>query len=68
MDATQKRKKQTFIVEIIDYQKSTWKGQIHWLQEDKKISFRSVLEMLHLMNSVLLEENVDAGQSDRGCL
>lgn len=66
MSTVKKRKKQTFIVEIIGYQKSTWQGQIHWIQEDKKISFRSVLEMLHLMDSVLLEENDDSCQEDGG--
>ena len=68
MNATKKRKKQTFVVEIIDYQKSTWQGQIHWLQEDKKISFRSLLEMLHLMDSVLLGEDGAAEQDDGGRL
>ena len=48
-----REKKQTFIVEIIDHQKSTWQGQIHWVQGNRKISFRSVLEMLHLIDSVV---------------
>ena len=50
-----REKKQTFIVEIIDHQKSTWQGQIHWVQGNRKISFRSVLEMLHLIDSVIGE-------------
>ena len=61
---TRKKKKQTFIVEIIDYQKYTWQGQIPWIQEDKKVSFRSVMEMLHLMDSALGEENNDNWQED----
>ena len=59
-----KKKKQTFIVEIIDHQKYTWQGQIHWIQGDKKVSFRSVMEMLHLMNSAFIEEKDDGWQGD----
>lgn len=51
-----KVKKQVFIVEVMDRQKSTWQGQIFWVQGNKKISFRSVMEMLHLIDSVLLDE------------
>ena len=49
-------KKQTFIVEILDCQKQTWQGRIHWIQEDRKMSFRSVMEMLHLMESALARD------------
>lgn len=54
-----KKKKQTFIVEVIDHQKSTWQGQIYWVQGNKKILFRSVMEMLHLMDSVITDEEDD---------
>lgn len=47
------KKKQTFIVEVIDHQKSTWQGQVHWVQGNKKMSFRSVMELLHLMDSAI---------------
>ncbi len=53
----QKQERQTFIVDIIAHQKCTWQGQIHWIQGDKKISFRSVMEMLHLMDSVITDED-----------
>ena len=49
-------KKQTFIIEVVDHQKCTWQGQIHWIQGDKKIPFRSIMEMLHLMDSVIPDE------------
>ena len=52
-----KKGKQTFIVEVIASQKCTWQGQIHWIQGDKKKSFRSVMEMLHLMDSVIADGN-----------
>ena len=47
-------------MEIIDHQKYTWQGQIHWIQGGRKMSFRSVMEMLHLMDSVI--ESEDGGQ------
>ena len=53
---TVKKKKQTFIVEVIDHQKCTWQGRIYWVQGNKKILFRSVMEMLHLMDSVIIDE------------
>ena len=56
---TDKKKRQTFVVEIIDHQKYTWQGQIHWIQGNRKISFRSVMEMLHLMDSVILDGDED---------
>ena len=48
-----KNEKQTFIVEIINHQKCTWQGQIHWVQGNRKVLFRSVMEMLQLMDSVI---------------
>ena len=62
--STGKKKRQTFIVEIIDHQKYTWQGQIHWIQGDKKVAFRSVMEMLHLMDSALIEENDENCRED----
>ena len=49
----EKSERQTFIVEVIARQKYTWQGQIHWIQGDKKVSFRSVMEMLRLMDSAI---------------
>ena len=57
--SVKKNGKQTFIVEVISHQKYTWQGQIHWIQGDKKIPFRSVMEMLHLIDSVFSDEDDD---------
>ena len=57
----EKRERQTFVVDVIAHQKCTWQGQIHWIQGDKKISFRSVMEMLHLMDSA-----ITAGDEQQG--
>ncbi len=50
---TEKRKRQTFVVEVMEQQRYTWQGRIHWVEENKKEYFRSILEMLHLMDSAV---------------
>ena len=51
-------KKHTFILEISDNQNQSWQGQIEWIQGQKKEKFRSVLELLYLLNSVVGEEEM----------
>lgn len=46
-------KKNTFILEINDTQNQSWQGRLEWVQGKKKESFRSVLELLCLLNSVV---------------
>ncbi len=52
-------KKRTFIVEINDTQSHSWQGNIEWVQEGRKQSFRSVMEMLRLMDSAIGEQEPD---------
>ena len=54
-------KKQVFVLEIMDNQKNTWQGQLRWLQGQKESSFRSVLELLHLVDSVINRDNGQEG-------
>ena len=49
-------KKPTFIIEINDTQKQGWQGTVEWIQGQEKVSFRSVIELLRLMDSALSEE------------
>ena len=49
-------KKQTFIIEVNDTQNQSWQGQIEWIQGHKKESFRSVMELLQLMDSAVYEK------------
>ena len=60
----EKKKKQTFVVEIVDHQKYTWQGQVHWIQGNRKVSFRSVLELLHLMDSAMTEGEEEEEDSE----
>ena len=42
-----------FLVRIIFRQNATWMGEIHWLNGEKKIYFRSLMEMIMLMQEAL---------------
>lgn len=47
---------ETFIVRVQHRQNSTWQGRITWADKDKTVNFRSIWEMIHLMESALEEE------------
>ncbi len=44
---------ETFIVRVQRRQNSTWQGRITWAKEDKTVNFRSIWEMIHLMESAI---------------
>lgn len=48
-------KKETFILEINDTQNQSWQGKVEWVQGQKKETFRSVMELLRLIDSVVGE-------------
>lgn len=55
--------RQTFVLNIIGNQKDTWQGTLQWMQGRKKCPFRSMLELLRLIDSVISEEDsFDNGQ------
>ena len=43
----------TFIVRVQHRQNSSWQGRITWMEHDKTISFRSVWEMVKLIENAL---------------
>jgi len=45
----------TFEIVVKFQQNATWQGHIHWAEKNQKQSFRSVLEMLKLMDEALAE-------------
>ena len=47
---------ETFIVRVQYRQNSTWQGRITWADQNKTLTFRSVWEMIHLMESAMTEE------------
>lgn len=42
-----------FAVKILFRKNSSWQGKITWLEKNQNVSFRSVFEMIMLMNSAL---------------
>ena len=45
----------TFIVRVQHRQNSSWQGRITWMEEDRTIQFRSVWEMIKLIESAMNE-------------
>lgn len=43
-------KRATFFVRIQYRQRATWQGQITWVEQKKKAEFRSILELLKIMD------------------
>ncbi len=43
----------TFIVRVQHRQNSSWQGRITWMEEDKTMQFRSVWEMIKLIESAV---------------
>ena len=50
----------TFEINVKFRQNASWQGQIVWLERNQKQSFRSVLEMLKLMDEALTESDLKA--------
>jgi len=50
----------TFEIMVRYRQNATWQGQIHWLEKNQHQNFRSVLEMLKLMDEALTEGEENA--------
>lgn len=56
-------KKQTFIIEVEEVQDGSWQGSIEWFQGKKKQSFRSVMELLSLMDSAVEKRAIDSNRT-----
>ena len=54
-------KKPAFLIQMLDNQNMTWQGTITFLESNQKIPFRSVLEMLKLMDSAM--SAADSGEA-----
>jgi len=55
MVSPQMGKQATFAVNILFRRNASWQGSLTWLDEKETITFRSVLELISLMNSALLK-------------
>ena len=48
-------KQETFIIRVQHRQNNTWQGRITWADKNKTLNFRSIWEMVHLMENALYE-------------
>lgn len=48
-----KERNETFIIDIKDQQYGSWQGSISWINENRKEYFRSILEMVKLLDSAI---------------
>lgn len=53
-------RKATFALHILFRQNASWQGTLVWLEEKKTMSFRSVLELITLLNSALCKGEIPA--------
>lgn len=53
----------TFIVRVQQRQNSTWQGRITWMDEDKSVNFRSIWEMVHLIEEAVGPADDDEPQN-----
>lgn len=56
------KSKQVFVLEVNKTENQSWQGKIKWIQGKKKESYRSVIELLRLMDSVVYEKEDMAGE------
>ena len=57
--------KNSFLVTIRDCRNQTWQGEVTWIERGEKIPFRSALELMRLIDSVVADgggEPEDAGE------
>jgi hypothetical protein len=53
-------KRETFVVQVLNQQNATWQGTVNWMEEKETQPFRSLLELIRLMDSALESENAGA--------
>lgn len=54
------RKKGTFIVKVEYCQNETWQGQVVWADENRTERFRSMLELVKLMDGAMAKQKAEA--------
>ncbi|MBQ4578756.1 MAG: hypothetical protein IJA84_06830 [Clostridia bacterium] len=59
VDRAKAGKKATFAVRVLFRQNSSWQGSVTWLEARKEESFRSVLELILLMDNALTCETAE---------
>ncbi|SFC64557.1 hypothetical protein [Butyrivibrio sp. YAB3001] len=58
------KQKSTFIVKVMDCQNGTWQGKIIYAEENRIRYFRSMLEMIKMIDEVVGESEMDENASN----
>ncbi len=53
-----KKNKGTFIVKIDHSQNGTWQGKVTWAEEDKSVHFRSMLELVKIIDESIARQTL----------
>lgn len=51
-----KKHKGTFVVHINHCENATWQGEVTWAEKNEKLQFRSLLELIRMMDNALYIE------------
>lgn len=54
----------TFVVRVQFRQNATWQGSIHWVEAQKTANFRSMLEMIRLMDDAVMQTSPNPMDDD----
>ena len=46
----------TFVVHVSGQENESWQGQVTWADKNEKVSFRSALELIELMDKAIKSE------------
>ena len=49
----EKKKDGTFVVHVNKCENGTWQGQVTWADRDEKLSFRSAMELMGIIDAAL---------------
>ena len=60
-ETTHKGKVATFATKVLFRQNTSWQGSVSWVEGQREETFRSVLELLLLMDSAMCPQNVASG-------
>ncbi len=51
--------KKTFIVHILSQENGTWQGSVFWTEEKRTENFRSLLELIKLVDTAINLEEIE---------
>lgn len=57
-------KRGTFVVRITHTENATWQGTVTWADGDRTVPFRSMLELIRLIDGAVEQENMGPGPEE----